>query len=64
MKILNFWSKLIIRKRYFLSKKGKMENHHRILHIEISLGSKFQIQQIILIFWNKFVPKKNASGQN
>ena len=29
-----------------------MENHHRILHIRI--GSKFQLQQTILIFWDKF----------
>ena len=40
-----------------------MENNHRILHIQISLGSKFQLQQTILIFWNKFAPKKNTSGQ-
>ena len=37
-----------------------MKNHHQILHIRISLGSKFQLQQTILIFWNKFAPKKQS----
>ena len=30
--------------------KRKKEHHNRILHIQISLGSKFQLQQTILIF--------------
>ena len=38
-------------------KQKKNENHWRILNIQISVCSKFQLQQIILIFWNKF-PKK------
>ena len=38
-----------------------MENHHRIL--QISLGSNFQLQQTIMIFWDKFVSEKNPSGQ-
>ena len=37
-----------------------MENHHQIPHIRISLGSKFHLQQIILIFWNKFATKKES----
>ena len=40
-----------------------MVNHHQILHIQISLSCKFQLQQTILIFWNKFTPKMNPSGQ-
>ena len=40
-----------------------MENHHPILHIRISLGSKFRFQQTTSISWNKFAPKKNPSGQ-
>ena len=40
-----------------------MENHHRILHIQISLGSKFQLQQTILIFFENIYPQKNPSGQ-
>ena len=44
-----------------------MENHHRILHIRISLGSKFQFQQTISIilgetdnfdFLDQVCPKK------
>ena len=42
---LNFWTRL--------TQKGN-GNHHRILHIRISLSSKFQLQQTILTFWNEF----------
>ena len=38
-----------------------MENHHRILHIQISLGSKFQLQQTILIFFEQIWPQKESS---
>ena len=41
------------------SLKQKKEHHHRILHIQISLGSKSQFQQTILIFGNKFAIKKS-----
>ena len=47
MTLLNFWIKLT-QKEYFGTKKN--ENYHRILHIQINLGSKFQFQQTILIF--------------
>ena len=40
-----------------------MGNQHRILHIWISLGSKFQLQQTILIFRNKLAQKKNLFCQ-
>ena len=40
-----------------------MVNHHRILHIRISLRSKFQLQQTILIFLEQIYPSKNPSGQ-
>ena len=43
------------------NKKEKNENHYRILHIWISLPSKFQLQQRILIFFNKFFLNKDAS---
>ena len=46
--ILNFWTKLS-QKDYFQSEKDKEENHQRILHIRISLDSKFHLQQTILI---------------
>ena len=37
----------------YLLKKGlkqKKEHYHQIFHIQISLGSKFQLQQTILVF--------------
>ena len=51
--LLNFWIKLT-QKGYFRTKK--YENYLRILHIQINLDSKFQLQQ----FWflKKF-PKKS-----
>ena len=51
MTLLNFWIKLT-QKGYFRSKKN--ENYHRILHIQINLDSKFQLQQTILIFGANF----------
>ena len=50
--ILNFGAKLPP-KRIFQIWKRKTENHHWILHIRFSVGSKFQLQQTILIFWKK-----------
>ena len=35
---------------------GKSEQHHWILHIRISLGTKFQIKPTIFIFWIEFTP--------
>ena len=35
----------------------KFENNHRVLHIQISLGTKFQLKLEILIFWSKFAQK-------
>ena len=40
-----------------------MENHLQIQHIPISLGSKFQLQQTILIFVGEICPKKELFGQ-
>ena len=63
---LFFWTKLT-QKSCFQSKEKKKEtkrqNHHPILHIQISVSSKFQLQQTILIFWKKF-SKKDTSGLN
>ena len=53
--ILNFGTKFA-QKRYFRSKTKKSEHHRCILHIWISLGTKFQLKLAILIFWTK--PKK------
>ena len=45
------------------NKQTNKQNHHPILHIQISVSSKFQLQQTILIFWKKF-SKKDTSGLN
>ena len=34
------------------------------MHIGISLGTKFQLKLIILIFWTKFAPKKVLLVEN
>ena len=44
-------------KTCFWSKTEKNEHHHWILHIRISLGTKFQLKLTILIFWIEFVQK-------
>ena len=58
MTLLNFWIKLT-QKGYFRTKKN--ENYHRILHIQINLDSKFQLQQTILIFGTNFQKKYTSS---
>ena len=55
---MNFWIKFT-RKGYFQTKKN--ENYHRILHIQINLDSKFQLQQTILIFGTNFQKKYTSS---
>ena len=52
-----FWTEFA-RTGYFWSKKRKGEHHHRIQHIQSSLGTKFTLKQTILNFWAKFAPKK------
>ena len=39
-------------------KNGKDEHHHWILHVQISLASKFHFKRTILNFGTKFAPKK------
>ena len=36
----------------------KCENHYQIKHVRFSTGTKFHIEQTILIFWAKFVLKR------
>ena len=45
-------------KKVFPVENTKSEHHHRILHIWISVSTKFQLKLIILSFWNKFTPKR------
>ena len=44
--ISSFWIKLT-QKGYFQTKKKK--NYHRIIHIQINLDSKFQLQQFLFL---------------
>ena len=44
-------------KRVFPLKNKKSEQYHWILHIRISLATKFRLQLIILTFWAKFAQK-------
>ena len=39
-------------------KQKKNERHHGILHVQITLSTKFQLKLTILIFWTKFVQKR------
>ena len=45
-------------KKLFPVEKRKGEYYHGILHIWISLGTKFQLKLIILSFWTKFTQKR------
>ena len=45
-------------KMVFPVENRKSEHHHGILHIWISLGTKFQLKLIILSFWTKFTQKR------
>ena len=44
-------------------KKEEKENHHQILHIQINLDSKFQLQQKILIIGANLQKRKNFSSK-
>ena len=52
----------ICAKRIFPFKNKKGDHHHLILHIWISLATKFQLQLIILTFGPN-LPKKHSSNQ-
>ena len=41
-----------------------MKNHQRILHIRVNQGSKFQLQQTILIFLEQIYPQKIRPVKN
>ena len=54
-----FLNEINLKKVFSILKKkrnkptNKQKNHHPILHIQISISSKFQLQQIISIVWKK-----------
>ena len=50
-------------KRVLPIKNGQSEHHHWILHIRISLGTKFQLKLTILIFFWPILLKKGISGR-
>ena len=41
----------------YMVKNRKSEHRYWILHIRISLGTKFQLKRTILILWTKFAQK-------
>ena len=45
-------------------RKKKNGNHHRILHIRISLGSKLQLQQTVFNFGTNFPQKRILPMKN
>ena len=51
-----FWTKFV-QKCCFPSKTEKENTTIKLLHIRISLGTKFQLKLTILIFPNKFTQK-------
>ena len=58
----------LAQKGYFRTQKKKKkekekENHHQILHIQINLDSKFQLQQTISIFGENFQKRKSFSSR-
>ena len=53
---MTFWTKFI--QKCISSQKRKSEHHHSILHIRISLGTKFQFKLIIFIFWTIFAQNR------
>ena len=48
----------LFQKGFFPSKTNINEHHHSILHIQISLVTKFQLELTILSFWTKFARKE------
>ena len=44
-------------------KNEKNEHRYWILHIRISLGTKFQLKLTIFIFWTKFSQKEHSCSE-
>ena len=51
-------NKKMTKKKKKQTKRKTKKNHHEIFHIQVSLSSKFQIPQTILIFWKKFFKRE------
>ena len=54
--IFEFWDS-ICPKRLFLVENRESELHYWVMQVEISLGTKFHLKLMILIFWTKFARK-------
>ena len=52
-----FWDQ-IFPKRVFLVKNRKIKHHHLILHIQIRIDTKFQLQMGIFEIWTKLAHKE------
>ena len=60
---LIFWTKFALKKKHFKSRTVKEEHHHLILHIQISLGTKFLPKLTILTFLTKFTQKRYVQSK-
>ena len=58
-----FFFEPICLKKTFLVKLKKREHHHWILHIHVSLSTKFLLNWQFWLFWPN-LPKKSLSSQN
>ena len=61
LKILIFWTKFAP-KGYFRLKTENIEHYYWILHIRISLGTKFHFKQTILNYGTKFARKRKQKN--
>ena len=53
----------ICSKRVFPVKNEKSEQHYWVLHVRISVGTKFHLKLIILTFLDQIFPQKSISSQ-
>ena len=65
--MLIIWTKFT-QKEFFLVENRKSEHQHWIVHIQISVGNKFQLQLTSLIFWQiypkRVFPVKNEKSEH
>ena len=59
---LIFWTKFA-KKKHFQSRAEKREHHNLILHIQISLGTKFLPKLTILMFLTEFAQKRYVQSK-
>ena len=59
----NILDQICFKKKHFQSRTVKEEHHHLILHIQISLGTKFLPKLTILTFLTKFAQKRYVQSK-